>query len=230
MPIWQWLKTSCEAGWKRHARFLALSWLAGIAVCAAAAVLGEGLHFYVDFRETGGRLEGVMTLVSSFSLLVAGWSLFVPARRAQRMPGRRREMFGWLLGGLGGVVLAFDEVVQLHESAARWMVRHGVPGPLGLDQDMWIFGAYAAGLVITLLLLWPYRHPLEPAMLPLLVSITCFALSQVVDQLPWGAMDHQTQQWVGATEEIYKVLGAWSLALCGLLTADEGTKGLGSGA
>lgn len=230
MNLWTWLRTSCEAGWKRHARFLGLSWIVGLVVCAIAAVQGEGLHYFVDFRETGGRWEGAMTLVSSFCLVVAGWSLFVPARRVHRIAGRGRELAGWVLGGLGGVVLGFDEVLQLHESFAHWMVRHHVPGPLGLDQDMWVFGAYALGLAITLALLWPSRRPLEPAMLPLLMAIACFAMSQVVDQLPWNAMDHRTQQWVGAMEEIYKVLGSWSLAMCGLLTADEGTQGSGSGA
>lgn len=111
MELWQWLRTSCESGWKRHARFLAWSWGIGIAVCGLAAVAGEGLHYYTDFREGGGRYGGIMTLVSGFCLLVAGWSLLIPARRAMRTDGRRRETLGWLLGAVGGIVLAFDEIV-----------------------------------------------------------------------------------------------------------------------
>lgn len=230
MAFWTWLTTSCESGWRRHARFLAISWLAAVAVCVLMARLGEGLYFYTDFRENGRRFGGLMTLASGFCLVACGWSLMVPARRALRTPGHGREAAGWLLAAVGSIVLAFDEVAQLHESAAHWLARHHVPGPFGLDQDLYVFGAYAAGLVLVLVLLWPFRRPLEPALLPLLVAITCFAMSEVVDEIPWDAMSHATQQWVGALEEIYKVLGSWTIAMCGLLTADEDTRGIGSGA
>lgn len=230
MRLWTWLTTSCETGWRRHARFLALSWLVAVAVCVFVAWLGDGLYFYTDFRENGRRFGGLMSLASGFCLMGCGWSFLVPARRALRTPGHGREFLGWLNAGLGCVLLAFDEVAQLHESVAHWLVRHHVPGPLGLDQDLYVFGFYALGLVLVFVLLWPFRRPLEPALLPLLVAILCFALSEVVDELPWSAMTHQTQQWVGALEEIYKTLGSWSIAMCGLLTADEDTRGIGSGA
>ena len=230
MQIWEWFKTSCEVAWKRHTRFLVLSWLGGIAVCAGMAWYGHGILFFTDFREDGRRFAGIMSLASGFCLLAAGMLLFVPARRAHRTPGHGREMLGWLLGGFGGIVLAFDEVAQLHEPAAHLLARLGVPQPFGvLDHDLYIFAAYAAGLVLVHVLLWPYRHPLEPVMLPMLVAILCFAMSEVVDQIPWNSMDHSMQLWVGTLEEAYKVLGAWTLAMCSLLTADEGTKGIGSG-
>lgn len=230
MQLWAWLTTSCETGWRRHARFLALCWLGAIAVCVFMAWLGEGLYFYTDFREGGHRFGGLMSLASGFCLVACGWSFLVPARRAARTPGHTREFLGWLNAALGCIVLAFDEVAQLHESAAHWLARHHVPGPFGLDHDLYVFAAYAVGLVLVLALLWPYRRPLEPALLPLLVAITCFALSEVVDEIPWDSMTHQTQQWVGALEEIYKTLGTWTLTMCGLLTADEDTRGIGSGA
>lgn len=225
MTFRQWLATSCEAGWRRHARFLALGWLGGIVACIAAAFAGGGLYYFLDFRWSGRPLSGLMTLASGFCLVACGWGMFVAARRAMRTPGHGREAAGWTIAGLGGIALAFDEVAQLHELAAGKMERLGVPRPLGvLDHDLYVFGAYALGLLGVLAMLWPTRRPLEPVMLPLGVAIVCFASSELLDQIPWDLMDRATQRWVGTLEEATKTLGTWTLAMCGLLCADEATR------
>ncbi len=225
MAIRHWLRDSCNVAWRRYARFLLVSWIAGAAVCLYAGWAGEGLYYYLDYMWNGRPNAGLMTLVSGFCLVACGWGLFVAARRAMRTPGGQRETAGWVLAGMGCLWLAFDEVIQLHERAAHFMQRAGVPHPLGvLDHDLYLFAAYFAGLVLVFALLWPTRRPLEPAMLPLLVAIACFAVSEILDQLPWIRMSHDTQQIVGAFEEGYKVFGAWTLAICGLLVADEKTR------
>lgn len=225
MSVWRWLTTSCEVGWQRHARFLALGWLGGLGVCVAALWVGDGLYYFLDFRWSGRPLSGLMTLAGGFCLMACGWGLFVAARRAMRAPGGRREAAGWLVGGLGSIWLAFDEVAQFHEHAAEAMARLGVPRPLGvLDHDLYIFGAYAAGLLLVLVTLWPTRRPLEPAMLPLSVAIACFGISEAADQVPWESMTPRLQLLVGAVEEVSKTIGSWSLAMCGLLCADEATR------
>ncbi len=225
MGLWRWLATSCDAGWRRHARFLGLGWLGGLLVCALAAWAGHGLYYFLDFRWSGRPLSGLMTLASGFCLVICGSGFLVASRRAMRTPGQGREWLGWLLGGLGCFWLAFDEVGQLHEQAAELLLRAGVPRPLGvLDMDLYVFAAYVAGLVFVVAMLWPTRRALEPAMLPLAVALVCFALSEVFDQLPWDRLAPATRPWVGTTEEVYKSLGAWSLAMCGLLCADEATR------
>ncbi len=225
ISIRQWLATSCDAGWRRHARFLGLGWLGGIAACAAAAVAGNGLYYFLDFRWSGRPLSGLMTLASGFCLVTCAAGMFVASRRAMRTPGHAREAAGWILAGLGGIWLAFDEVAQLHELAVAKMARMGVPQPFGvLDHDLYIFGGYALGLLVVMAMLWPTRRPLEPAMLPLSVAIVCFAASEMLDQIPWDLMAAPTQQWVGTLEEVSKTLGTWTLAMCGLLCADEATR------
>lgn len=225
MPFFHWLFTSCEIAWRRHVRFLGLGWLAGAALCAYAGWAGEGLYYYLDYKWNGRPNAGLMTLVSGFCLVACGWGQFVAARRARREPRGANEALGFTLGGLGCIVLAFDEVIMLHERAAHVLARLHVPRPFGVfDLDSYIFLLYLAGLVHVLTLLWPTRRPLEPAMLPLLVAIACMAGSEALDQLPWDQMTHATQQVVGAFEEGLKVFASWSLAMVGLLVADEATR------
>lgn len=225
MPFFTWLFTSCEAAWRRHARFLVLGWLAGAALCLYAGWAGEGLYYYLDYMWNGRPNAGLMTLVSGYCLVACGWGFAVAARRAWREPNGASEALGFTLGSLGCIVLAFDEVAQMHERLAHFLVRHHVPKPFGIfDVDSYIFLLYLGGLIHVLVLLWPTRRPLEPAMLPLLVAIACMGLSEVLDQIPWEWMSHETQQIVGAFEEGYKVFGSWTLAMAGLLVADEGTR------
>ncbi len=202
-----------STSWKRHRSLLLPAYLGGFAVCAIAAYAGEGLHYYIDLRDGTGRFSGLMSLASGFALLAFGWSFLA----VSRSPLARSNRFAWIGVGLLGVMLAFDEVLQLHEGAAAMMVRAGVPAPFGLDSDLYIFGAYAGIAAVLALKLRPSLGRLPDLALPALLAIVFFALSQGIDLLPWQAFRHDQQQWVGAAEEGSKCLGSWSLALLGLI-------------
>ena len=227
MEAWHWLKTACEEGFRRNSRFLVLGWIGGVVICLFAVWAGDGIYYYLDFRWSGKPLSGLMSLASGFCLVACGWGLLVGARRAMRRPGGGGEAAAWLIAGLGSIWLAFDEVAQIHESLAMLMEQTKLPRPFGvLDYDLYIFGAYAVALVVVLWMLWPARRALEPVMLPLSVAIVCFAISEMMDQVPWDQLTREGQKWVGSIEEVSKTLGCWTLAMCGLLCADASEEGL----
>lgn len=227
MEVWHWLRTSCEAGYRRNSVFLVLGWLGGLVVCLLAVWAGDGIYYFLDFRWSGKPLSGLMSLVSGFCLVACGWGLLVGTRRAMRRPGGGGEAVAWLIAGLGCIWLAFDEVAQIHETLSMVMEQAKVPRPFGvLDHDLYIFGAYAVALLAVLAMLWPARRSLEPVMLPLSVAIVCFAVSEMMDQIPWDALTREGQKWVGSIEEVSKTLGCWTLAMCGLLCADASEEGL----
>ncbi len=199
--------------WRRHRALLLPAYIGGVFVCLVAAIAGDGLHYYVDFRDGGGRFRGLMSLASGFCLMAFGWSLFEQSHDARDW----QERLAWVAAGSLGVVLAFDEVAQFHEAISHVLDRRGVPRLLGFDHDVLVFGLYA---LIALALVWRLRHrllELRDALLPALIAVACFVVSQAFDALPWDALSHDTQQWVGACEEAFKCLGSWSLALVGLV-------------
>ena len=199
--------------WRRNRRLLLPAYVGGAAVCLLAAVAGGGLYFYTDFRDGGGRFAGLMSLASGFALLAFGWSLVGMSAHARS----RRERASWLGFGLLGVLLAFDEVAQIHEPIAHALARAGVVGPLWLDQDLYVFGFYALVAGTMSLRLWPRLRTVPELALPAAAALVCFAISQGFDLLPWESLTHSTQLWVGACEEGFKCLGSWNLALLGLL-------------
>lgn len=201
------------SSWRRHRGLLLPAYAGALVVCVVAAIAGEGLHYYVDFRDGGGRFRGLMSLASGFCLVAFGWSLLERSAIARD----RGERLTWVAAGLLGVLLAFDEVAQFHEAASHLLARRGLPAPPGMDHDLYVFGAYA---VIAALLAWRLRGPLShvrDVLLPTTVAVACFAISQAFDLVPWAALSHDTQQWVGAGEEAFKCMGSWSLALTGLV-------------
>lgn len=207
-----WTRVLADS-WRQHRRLLLPAYVGGAFVCLLAAIAGKGLYFYTDFRDGGGRFAGVMSLASGFALLAFGWSLFGMSAHARS----RGERAAWVGFGLLGVLLAFDEIAQLHEPIARAIARANIVGPLWLDPDLYVFGFYGLVAGAMSLYLWPRLRTVPELALPAAVALVCFAISQGFDLLPWDRLSPSTQQWVGASEEGFKCLGSWSLALVGLL-------------
>ena len=199
--------------WRRNRRLLLPAYLGGALICLLAAIAGGGLYYYTDFRDGGGRFAGLMSLASGFALVAFGWSLLGMSAYAHS----RRERAAWLGFGLLAVLLAFDEVAQIHEPIAHALARAGVVGPLWLDPDLYVFGFYALVAGIAILHLWPRLREVPELALPAAVALVCFAISQGFDMLPWEQLTRATQRWVGPCEEGFKCLGSWSLAIVGLL-------------
>lgn len=199
--------------WQRHRALLLPAYLGALLVCVWAAIAGEGLHYYVDFRDGGGRFRGLMSLASGFCLLAFGWSLLERSHFALE----RAQRSAWIAAGLLGVLLAFDEVAQFHEALSHVLARRGLPTLPGFDHDLYVFGAYAIIAVVLTLRLRRSLHVAGDMALPALIAVICFGISQAFDILPWDALSHETQQWVGAGEEGFKCMGSWSLALAGLV-------------
>jgi hypothetical protein len=199
--------------WRLHRGLLAPAYTGGVAVCIVAAVAGEGMYYYADFRDGGGRFSGLMSLASSFCLVAFGWSMLAVSARGRD----GRDRLPWALAGIGGVWLAFDEAVQLHETFGRTLARAGVPAPLGMEHDLYVFGAY--GLIAAWLFarLRPRRPGGAGLSIPATVAVACFATSQALDGVPWDAVPPGVQPWWGAAEEGFTCIGAWSLALFGLI-------------
>ena len=199
--------------WARHRALLLPAYVGGVAVCLGAALAGGGLHYYVDFHDGQGRFSGVMTLASGFSLAAFGWSFL----SISHLASEREERLGWVSLGLFGMLLAFDEVGRFHEAAASLMARFGIPGPLGLDRDLYVFGAYAVMAGVILWHQWPHLRRAPDLALPTALACAAFALSQCVDMFIWDAVPAASKNWVGGAEEGLKCLGSWSLALIGLM-------------
>ncbi len=201
------------ASWRRHRSLLIPAYLGGLAVCLLAAIAGEGLHYYVDFRDGGGRFNGLMSLASGFCFVAAGWSLLLLSHSG----GDRRERLAWAGAGILGIVLAFDEVAQFHEAASQVLARRGVPTPFGADPEIYVFALYVVTALVLGVALRPQLRRRPDLALPVAIAAACFMISQGFDALPWESLSHETQQWVGAGEEGFKCLGSWSLALAGLV-------------
>ena len=199
--------------WRRNQRLFLPAYAGGVLVCMIAAIAGEGLYYYTDFRDGGGRFGGIMSLASGFALLAFGWSLFAMSAHASS----RRERSSWVGFGMLGVLLAFDEVAQIHEPIARAIARAGIVRPLWLDPDLYVFGFYGLVAGTMSLQLWPRLRTAPELALPVAAAVVCFAISQGFDLLPWDRLSTSTQMWVGPCEEGFKCLGSWSLALVGLL-------------
>lgn len=204
--------------WRRHRLLLLGVWTA-VAVACGLAVASSGLHLFVDFREPGsGRWAGLMTVFSAFCFAMSGFALLVIARRALRRWGRSLPTIAWVMGGLGSVVLALDEIAQVHESAARRLAAWGVPEPFGIgDQDLYVFALYGLTALFVLFGTWPQLARWRETWLPGAVALGCFAVSGLADTLPWEQMTAAQRGLWGPIEETSKTLGSANLAVFGLL-------------
>ncbi len=208
--------------WQCHRELLIPAWCMALVVCVLAAQLGDGLYYFIDFRENGRRFAGLMSLASGFCLMGLAWSLLVVARRERSCQAATRQVWGWLLGAVFACLLAFDEVAQLHEALTHALQRAGVPKLFGvLDQDLYIFAAYAGVVGVVWVLIRGAWISNGRLLFPALAAVGFLAGSQMVDLIPWDSMTHSTQQVVGATEEVLKTMGTFTLALLGLLLVSD---------
>lgn len=180
---------------------------------ALACLIGSywGLRFYGDtgflFRELLDPEfpAGAFTACSGGFLLWAGWTWIAVGRdRADR----------WAMGlGIGLAYLGLDDVLQVHEGLTRLLVALGVPRPLGLDQDVLVFAAYAMALAPCLLAVLPRVRAHRTGLRLFLLALGLAAASQALDLAPWDRLSTVQRQWFGACEETTKTLATLAFAL-----------------
>lgn len=206
--------------YRAHWKFLTFGYLAAAILCLVAAWDG-GLYYFLDFRAGGGRFAGLMTVASSFCLLAAGVLLMVVGREIARRKGWGAEAVGWIAAGVGTAFLAFDELVQIHEPATRWLGRHGIPKLFGtFDQDVYIFGFYGLSALVTARLVYPELRRQLHTWFPFLAAIGFFVASECVDMVPWLSLNASEQKLFGPLEEGLKSMGSASLLLFGILLVE----------
>jgi hypothetical protein len=215
------LPEACRRSWKEHWRLLCLSWAIGITACTLA-VRAAGLYYFFDFRPRGmGPWAGSFTVLSAFCLAGAGLCLLLVARRSWRVRQSGVRTFAWTLGGIGGVYLGLDDLLQIHEAIARRLAANGVPRVFGLgDQDVYVFFFY--GVVALFVARFVGRDLLRwnDTWLPGLLAVGLAMISLLVDLAPWEQLTRGQQAIWGPVEEVAKTLGAMNLALMGMLLVE----------
>lgn len=215
------------ASWRRHGLLFAAAWLATLALAALAVWLGGGLYFFLDYRDGGGRWAGLFTVFSAGCFVAAGFGLLLVARFLPRR-GRGRARRAWALAGGLALLLGFDDLVQFHESAARWLGRRGVPPPFGLgDQDLYVFAVYGLLAWWAARGMWPQLARWSGGWIPAAAMVACFAASTAIDMIPWSSLTRLEQRVWGPLEEIAKTLGCVNLALFATLAVDAAARELG---
>jgi len=115
--------------------------------------------------------------------------------------------------GIGLAYLGLDDVLQVHEGLTRQLVALGVPRPLGLDQDVLVFAAYAMALAPCLLAVLPRVRAHRTGLRLFLLALGLAAASQALDLAPWDRLSTVQRQWFGACEETTKTLATLAFAL-----------------
>lgn len=219
------LPSACVRSWREHRRLLIVSWMIGITACALA-VRAAGLYYFLDFRPPGmGPWAGSFSVLSAFCLAGAGLCLLMVARRSHRIGRSPVRTIAWTLGGIGGVYLGLDDLLQIHERIAHQLAMHGVPKVLGLgDQDVYVFFCY--GVVALFVARFVGRDLLRwnDTWLPGLLAVGLAMLSLLVDLAPWEQLTRSQQGWWGPIEEVAKTLGAMNLALMGMLLVEAASR------
>lgn len=214
--------SAISASFQRHKRLIVLN-LAGLfAALVLLAVVGQvrfssTLYFYSDINADGRFGTGAMTVVSGMCLFVGG-ALLISSARIQHLRRAGALAAGghrwWLLiAGAGLVFLGFDEILMIHEYLTLKMAQFGVPKLFGIDQDIYIFAVYGIVAFAVLFNMLPSIYEHRGAVFPLAASIVFFALTQVVDVIPWDGLSGSQKTILGPAEEIFKTMGAWSAAL-----------------
>ncbi|MGE3175177.1 MAG: hypothetical protein AB7O97_21295 [Planctomycetota bacterium] len=190
--------------------------LAGAALCVAAAVVGElrfgsSLYLFADVKDKPGAFQGSMTALSGF-LLVAGAVLLLRAGELLRRQGDPAAR-GFVGAALLLAVLAFDEVVMLHEWFADKCAALQLPRPLGIDHDLYVFAVYGLWALLCGFVMLPtlLRHRDAAAVLGLMVLFA--AASEAVDFVPWDSLSIGQRAWLGPVEEGAKFLATLTGAL-----------------
>lgn len=185
-----------------------------MALYTLACILASywGLRFYGDtgylFRELSDPEfppAGAITACSGGFLLWAGWN-WIALGRTQRDR--------WAMGlGAGLWWLGLDEMLQFHEAITRKLVALGVPRPLGLEQDVLVFTAYALAMTPCFLAALPRVRASQPSLRLFALAVGLAALSQGFDLVPWDHLTALERQWFGAFEEAAKTLATLAFAL-----------------
>ena len=162
-----------------------------------------------------------MTAVSGFLLVAAATCLALFAHRLSRQSQRRVGAFAVFAGLL--LVMAFDEVMTVHEWIAVKLSAASVPVPLGTDADIYVFLGYGLVGLPCLLLMLPVLRPDHRARRLLLAMIAFGLGSQALDFVPWTSLTPRQQSWLGPIEEGLKTMAALAGCMCGwfLLTRSE---------
>lgn len=180
---------------------------------ALACLIGSywGLRFYGDtgylFRELCDPEfpAGAFTAFSGSFLIWSGWNWIAVGRfHADR----------WALGlGLGLAYFGLDDVLQLHEAITRQLAARGVPRLLGMEQDLYVFAAYAIAFAPCLVAVLPRVRAHREGLRLYLLALGLGAASQALDLVPWDQLTLAQQQWFGACEEATKTLATLAFAL-----------------
>lgn len=214
--------SAVSESFQRHKKLIVLN-LAGLftALVLLSVVgqlqFGSTLYFYSDIGGNGRFGAGAMTVVSGMCLFVSGAWLISGARflyiHRNTMPEASNRHWWFLIAGTGAIYLGLDEILMVHEYLTLKMDQIGVPKLFGIDQDLYIFAVYGIVAFVVLLKLFPSIYRYRNAIFPLVATIAFFALSEVVDMIPWDALTGNQKSILGPTEEILKTMGTWSAAL-----------------
>lgn len=219
------LPGAIRRSWREHHRVLLIAWGIALAACVLAA-WSAGIYYFLDFRLPGfGKWAGTFTVLSSFCLAGSGLCLLLVARRSYRVGQSLVRTVAWTLGGIGGVYLGLDDLLQLHESMERRLAAHGVPRVFGIgDQDVYVFFFY--GVVALFVARFVGRDLLKwnDTWLPGLVAVGLAMVSLIVDLAPWEQLTRAQQDFWGPVEEITKTLGAMNLALMAMLLVEASAR------
>jgi hypothetical protein len=221
------LGAGVRRSWREHGVMMVVVWSATTALCAWAAG-SAGLYYFIDFRSGSGPHSGAMTVFSAFALVAAGVCTTLVARRVHAHAGWSVATLAWAIGGAGGLLLAVDELIEVHEGIARRLARAGVPAPFGVgDRDLYVFAIYALGALFAVRGALPQLRRWGETWLPGMAAVLCFVLSSAVDAVPWESMSHAQQSFWGPAEEILKTLGTVSFAVFALLLAEAAARDAG---
>lgn len=214
--------SAVSESFQQHKRLIVLN-LAGlfIALVILAVVghfkFGSTLYFYSDVGANGRFGAGAMTVVSGMCLFVSGALLISGARmqylNKSAIPAAHNGPWWWLIAGAGIIYLGFDEILMIHEYLTLKMDQIGIPKLFGMDQDFYIFAVYGLLAFVVFLKLMPSLARYRQAAFPLAAMLAFFALSQVVDVIPWDGLSGGQKSILGPTEEILKTMGSWSAVL-----------------
>jgi hypothetical protein len=204
-------------------RFVLIVGFVGLVVVLVAAVLGlvikgDSTFLFEDYE--GGKISGVMSVISSFLLATAGIGLLGTARLDRRLP---RATSTWLAAGVFIIYLAFDELMQIHERITIVLDELALPKLGDVDRDIYIWAVYLAAAVSIGVVLVPAVRELVSPLLALAGAVVFLALSEVFDIVPWEDLDQFAKNLIGPSEEGTKTIGTALLACCVLLVIERVT-------
>lgn len=187
---------------------------------------GNTLFFFADISTGNGRIgAGAITVFGSMFLVVAGAYFLMVSRMLSLIQAPpiiiSKSRWWWLIAGMGIIFVGLDEILMIHEYLTWKMQDMGIPKPMGIDQDIFVFAAYGVAALIIGIKLLPFIRHYGKAIFPLVAMLVFMGASQVIDFIPWDSLTYPQQMVLGPTEEILKTMGEWSLLLYAGLLNEE---------